>query len=341
MITNDSFFLQSHYPPAASTALPSGTTAPAPDSLNSQVGFARPPFQGNPPLYQPGGNVGPWGSSLLPASSGGLAVPMYWQGFYGSSNGLQPQQQPLLQPPHGLSMLPSMQQSIQYHPMNVSIPTGAPGVPSSQLSDHHHPLLPPLGAGSSSLLPPMFPAQSSAVASESSAGVVSDKAPAQPLSTPAQTNSLQLAPPLSTGLDNTAPAAAVSEPKMISGPVMPFKSLSESTSSAVEIASSILKDGTMPSLITPGQLLQPPVAPAHNSQAAQKDVEVVQLSPTEAPPQLPTAAPSAPAAAEVQEPILPLPSQHDRKVLRQHLASVEICLMIALYDKGHSVASLI
>lgn len=310
-IHNDPAIIQSHYPQPASTTLPSGTGS-VPDSHVSQVGFARSPFQGNPPLYQPGGNLGAWGSSLLPTSSGGLAMPMYWQGFYGSSNGLQPQQQSLLQPPPGLSMLPSMQQSIPYHPMNVSIPTGASSVPSSQLSEHHPPLLPPLGTGTSNLLSPMFPVQSSAIVSESSANLVSDKAPAQTLSTTAPSNSLPLAPPLTTGLDNTSTAAAVSEPKTISGPVMPFKSLSESATSSVEISSSILKDGTMPSLVTPGQLLQPgltPLASVQTSQTAQKDVEVVQLSSTE-PPLLPPTA----AAAEVQEPILPLPSQTDRKL---------------------------
>ncbi|KAK3212127.1 hypothetical protein Dsin_016833 [Dipteronia sinensis] len=305
------FLLQSHYPQAASTALPSGTGS-VPDSHGSQVGLARPPFQGNPPLYQPGGSLGAWGSSLIPTTSGGHAMPMYWQGFYGSSNGLQPQQQSLLQPPPGLSMLPSMQQSMQYHPMNVSIPTGASSLPS-QLSELRPPLLPPLGTGTSNFLSPMFPVQNSAIVSDSSANLVPDMASTETLSTAAPSNSLQLVPPLSTGLDNTASVPLVSEPKTNPVHIMPFKNMPDSVSSNGEKSSSILKDGIVPSLVTPGQLLQtglPPLIAAQTSQTAQKDVEVVQLSSTESPPP-PTA---AAVATEVQEPILPLPSQPDRKL---------------------------
>ncbi|KAH7554413.1 hypothetical protein JRO89_XS12G0197400 [Xanthoceras sorbifolium] len=309
-IHSDPAIIQSHYPQAASTALPSGTGS-VPDSHTAQVGLVRPPFQGNPPLYQPGGSLGAWGSSLLPTTSGGLAMPMYWHGFYGSSNGLQPQQQSLLQPPAGLSMLPSM----HYHPMNVSIPTGASSLPSSQLSDLHPPLLPPLGTGTPNLLSPMFPAQTSAVVSDPSANLVPDKASTEILSTGAPNNSLPLVSPLSAGLDNTASAPPVSEPKTSTVPILPFKNMSESASSSGETSSSILKDGTIPSLVTPGQLLQPGLTPfisVQSSQTAQKDVEVVQLSSTESPPPPPPTA--AAVATEVQEPILPLPSQPDRKL---------------------------
>ncbi|KAL5808110.1 hypothetical protein ACOSQ3_028801 [Xanthoceras sorbifolium] len=309
-IHSDPAIIQSHYPQAASTALPSGTGS-VPDSHTAQVGLVRPPFQGNPPLYQPGGSLGAWGSSLLPTTSGGLAMPMYWHGFYGSSNGLQPQQQSLLQPPAGLSMLPSM----HYHPMNVSIPTGASSLPSSQLSDLHPPLLPPLGTGTPNLLSPMFPAQTSAVVSDPSSNLVPDKASTEILSTGAPNNSLPLVSPLSAGLDNTASAPPVSEPKTSTVPILPFKNMSESASSSGETSSSILKDGTIPSLVTPGQLLQPGLTPfisVQSSQTAQKDVEVVQLSSTESPPPPPPTA--AAVATEVQEPILPLPSQPDRKL---------------------------
>ncbi|KAJ4707143.1 protein decapping 5-like [Melia azedarach] len=321
-IHNDPAIIQSHYSQAAitSTSLPSGSgSGPVPDptSHTSQIGLSRPPFQGSPALYQPGGNLGAWGPSPLPTSNGGgLAMPMYWQGFYGSSNGLQPQQQHLLQPPPGLSMLPSMQQSMQYPPMNASLPPGASNLPASQLTEQRPPLMPPISTGTVNLLSPMLPAQSSAPISDSSTNLIPDKAATQTLPAAAPSSSLPLVHPLNTGLDNTAIAPPVSEHKPIPGPKMPFQSMSEPASSAVGMSSSILNDGIMPSLVTPGQLLQPGLptmsSPA-SSQTAQKDVEIVQLSSSETPASAPAPAPPVAAATEVQEPILPLPSTTERK----------------------------
>ncbi|KAJ0100299.1 hypothetical protein Patl1_21512 [Pistacia atlantica] len=314
-IHNDPAIIQSHYPQAAitSTNLPSGSgSVPDLTSQTSQLGLTRPTFQGSPSLYQPGGSLGAWGSSPLPTTNGsGLAMPMYWQGFYGSSNGLQAQQQPLLQPPPGLSMLPSMQQSMQYPAMNASLPTGASNLSASQLSEQRPPLLPPFSTGTLNLLSPMLPAQSSVTVSDSSMNLIPDKASTQTLPTAAPSNSLPLVPPLIAGLDNTAIAPPpVSEPKPVPGPIMPFQSMSESASSIVGTSSSILNDGIMPSLVTPDQLLQPglpTVSSSQSSQTAQKDVEVVHLSSSETPPPVVT------SVAESQEPILPLPSPPDRK----------------------------
>ncbi|KAH9739469.1 protein decapping 5 [Citrus sinensis] len=311
-IHNDPAIIQSHYSQAAiaSTSLPSGTgSLPDPTSQTSQLGLSRPPFQGNPPLYQPGGSLGAWGSSPMPTTNGaGLAMPMYWQGFYGSPNGLQGQQQPLLQPPPGLSMLPSMQQSMQYPAMNPSLPTGVSNLPASQLAEHRPPLMPPISTGTLNLLSPMLPAQSSAMISDSSTNLIPDKASTQTLPTAAPSTSLPLVPPLNSGIDKTA-VAPVSEPKSVPGPIMPFQSTVSESVSTVGMSSSILNDGIMPSLVTPGQLLQPglpAVSSSQSSQAAQKDVEVVQLSSSES-----AAAP--PPASDVQEPILPLPSTTERK----------------------------
>lgn len=319
--------MQSHYSQAAiaSTSLPSGTgSLPDPTSQTSQLGLSRPPFQGNPPLYQPGGSLGAWGSSPMPTTNGaGLAMPMYWQGFYGSPNGLQGQQQPLLQPPPGLSMLPSMQQSMQYPAMNPSLPTGVSNLPASQLAEHRPPLMPPISTGTLNLLSPMLPAQSSAMISDSSTNLIPDKASTQTLPTAAPSTSLPLVPPLNSGIDKTA-VAPVSEPKSVPGPIMPFQSTVSESVSTVGMSSSILNDGIMPSLVTPGQLLQPglpAVSSSQSSQAAQKDVEVVQLSSSES-----AAAP--PPASDVQEPILPLPSTTERKVLVHYLTSIEQSFVI-------------
>ncbi|XP_044468434.1 protein decapping 5-like [Mangifera indica] len=314
-IHNDPAIIQSHYPQAAitSTSVPSGSgSVPDPTSQTSQLGLTRPTFQGSPSLYQPGGSLGAWGSSSLPTTNGGgLAMPMYWQGFYGSSNALQAQQQPLLQPPPGLSMMPSMQQSMQY-PMNASLPTVASNLSASQLSEQRPPLLPPFSTGTLNLLSPMLPAQSSVTVSDSSMNLIPEKASTQILPTAALSNSLPLVPPLTAGLDNkTIAPPPVSEPTLFPIPVMPFQSMSESASSVVGTSSSVLHDGIKPSLVTPDQLLQPglpTVSSSQSSQTAQKDVEVVNLSSTETPPA------AVASASESQEPILPLPSPSDHKL---------------------------
>ncbi|MBA0795447.1 hypothetical protein Gohar_006311, partial [Gossypium harknessii] len=170
-IHNDPAIIQSHYPQSAiaSTSLPSSGSGSMQDmgSQTSSIGLTRPPFQGNLPLYQPGANLGPWGSSGAPTANTGLSIPMYWQGYYGSANGLPPQQQPLLQPPPGLSMPSSMQQPMQYPAMNASLPAAASNLPGSQLPESTPLLLPPFGTGTLNLQSSGPPAQSSNLASDS------------------------------------------------------------------------------------------------------------------------------------------------------------------------------
>jgi len=83
--------------------------------------------------------------------------------------------------------------------------------------------------------------------------------------------------------------------------------MSESVTPIAGTPSSILNEGATPSLVTPGQLLQPgPGSSSQPSQTAQRDVQVVQVSSSELSPSI--------AATEAQEPILPLPSPFDHKV---------------------------
>ncbi|OMO94693.1 hypothetical protein COLO4_16202 [Corchorus olitorius] len=342
-IHNDPAIIQSHYPQAAiaSASVPSsGTvTIPDPGSQTSSVGLARPTLQGNLPLYRPGATLGPWGSSPAPTTNGG----MYWQGYYGAMNGLPPQQQPLLIPPPGLSMPPSMQQPIQYHPMNVSLPTAASNLPASQLSENT-PLRPPLGTAPPNLQSSVIPTQSSAVVAESSTSLNPDRASA--LTLPTAAPSLPLASPLNTALDKSAVIPHSEKAKTVHDPIMPFKGMPDSASSTIGTTSSGLNDGMVPALVTPGQLLQPGVLAASlptSSQTAQKDVEVVHVSspestpaPIPAPlaaqalppvsaqvappvsaqvsPPLLAQAPQQPPKIEGQEPILPSPSPSDHKV---------------------------
>ncbi|CAA7410327.1 unnamed protein product [Spirodela intermedia] len=165
-IHNDPAIIQSHYSrPAAPASLPatlpsvgSGAVADI-TSHPAQVGAPRATFQSGLPLYQPGGSMASWGSSPPTAMNGqGLAMPMYWQGFYAPAGGMPPpgglahgptgglppagglahpsagglppppsggmphlQQPPLLRPPGpppGLPIPHSMQQPLQYPGIN-------------------------------------------------------------------------------------------------------------------------------------------------------------------------------------------------------------------------------
>ena len=337
-ICSNSFLVQSHYPQSAiaSTGLPSSVTGSMqdPGSQTSSVGLARPTYQGSLPLYRPGVSLGPWGSTAS-TTNGGLSMPMYWQGYYGSTNGLPPQQQPLLRPPPGLSMPPFMLQSMQYPAMNVSLPTAA-----SQLSENAPPLLPPFGTGPLNLQSSVIPAQSSTVVSDSSASLNPDRTSSLTLPTAAPSSSLPSVSASSTALDKSAVMLSFSDkPKTVPDPIMPFRGMPDSALSTIGTTSSVLNDGMLPSLVTPGQLLQPGLITASlsmSSQTAQKDVEVVHLSSPEltsapalapvsekapppvlaqVPPPLLAQAPPQPPKTEGQRPILPSPSPSGHKVL--------------------------
>lgn len=273
-------------------------------------------FQGSLPLYQPGGNLGSWGVPPPPPNvNGGLAMPMYWQGYYGPPNGLpQLHQQSLLRPPPGLSMPSPMQQPLQYPNFNASLPTGGsnfPEVPSSLLSAasgsspslSSASLAPPIGPILSTTLPPV---PSTTLASEILSSSMTNKAPSGSPSAATLGASL---PPLSSltssGPDISTVVPPISnKPPAVSGPTLPYQSVSQSTSS-VGASNSVRTETLVPSLVTPGQLLQSgsaTVSSAQSLQAAHKDVEVVQVSSSISPE------PSVPVSAEPQPPILPLPT---------------------------------
>lgn len=317
-IHHDPAIIQSHYPQAvtSSPSLPPPGAGSVPDvsAHTSQMGLPRPTFQGSLPLYQPNGSLGSWGSVAPPPTTNvtGLAMPMYWQGYYGSPNGFQPQQQSLLRPPPGLSMPPSMQQNMQYPAMSASLPSGSSNLSVSSLSESPSPLLPPFSTGILNFQPSMLPAQSSAIVSDSSTSLINNKASTQSLSTATLSTSLPLVSSLTTVLDKTAISSSVTDkPKTVPSPVMPFISVSESVTSIAGTSSSILNEGATLSLVTPGQLLQSgpsAVSSSQPSQTAQRDVEVVQVSSSEL----------SPSAAEVQDPILPLPLPSDHKLHGAH-----------------------
>ncbi|KAL6969794.1 hypothetical protein U1Q18_029507 [Sarracenia purpurea var. burkii] len=321
-LNSDPAIIQSHYPrPTTSSTLPSAVSGSLTDlnSHTAQLGHPGSSFQGGLPLYQPAGNLGSWGPSPPPpsANGSGLAMPMYWQGFYGPPNGLpQLHQQSLLRPPPGISMPPSMQQPMQFSGFNSSLPTGASNLQGSNLPEYRPPLVPatttPLNLASmplpASALPSTLPpVPSIALASETVPSLIPNKAsnPTLPMAT-LSANFSALSPLTTLSSDTNAVVPSISTKiTAVSGPNLPYRTMSQSVSSLVGTSGSSQTETPTPSLVTPGQLLQSgpsAVSSSQSSQTAQKDVEVVQM-----PPPSSSSGPSAPVAAEGQPPILPLP----------------------------------
>ncbi|XWS33994.1 hypothetical protein CRYUN_Cryun21dG0001300 [Craigia yunnanensis] len=312
-INNDPAIIQSHYPcpVSTSTSMPSVVSRPLTDltSHTTQMGLPGSNFQASLPLYQPGGNIGSWGMSPpTPTANGsGLAMPMYWQGYYGLPNGLPHlHQQSLLRPPPGLSMPPSMQQPMQFPNFNAPLPVGPADLQSSSLPEVPPPLL-PANTGSlnlSSTLPSALPpAPSATLVSETLPSSLPNKA-SNPAFPPATLGaSLPSLSPLTTSgqeLYSIVPPIA-NKPSVI--PNLPYQTASQAASSVIRVSNSIRMETSTPSLVTPGQLLQSEstVVPSPQPAAtAHKDVEVVQVSSS-------STEPSAPVVLEAQPPILPLP----------------------------------
>ncbi|KAK7348885.1 hypothetical protein VNO80_23633 [Phaseolus coccineus] len=326
-VNNDPAIIQSHYPRPVptSTSLPSAVSGPLTDlsSHNPQLGLPGSNFQGPLPLYQPGGNMGSWGASPpAPNANGGrLAMPMYWQGYYGAPNGLpQLPQQSLLRPPPGLSMPSSMQQPMQYPNFSHSLPavssnlpelpssllpvsTTTPSVISASLPPSNLPPAPSALPPAPSTLPP---APSATLASEILPVSVTNKT----LNVSTSPTMLAASLPSLTLLTNSGPEINAlvppinSKPNAVSGSSLAYQTGSQLSPAVVGSSTSIHTETSAPSLITPGQLLQPGpslVTSAQPSQAPHKDVEVVQVTSMSFPE------PSLPFFADAQPPILPLP----------------------------------
>ncbi|KAK7343888.1 hypothetical protein VNO77_12990 [Canavalia gladiata] len=314
-INSDPAIIQSQYPrPVVTSASLPAVSGSLTDLSSHAPQLAHPGsnFQGPVPLYQPGGNIGSWGTSppAPNANGGGLAMPMYWQGYYGAPNGLPHlHQQSMLRPPPGLSMPSSLQQPMQFPNFSPSLPTGPsnlPELPSGLL---------PVGTNSATLtstsLPPsnlpstIPPAPSAPLIPEALQVSVPNKASTAPL--PAvvlDVNLPSLTPFTISGPDIGAAAPLVNKPNVISGSSLPYQTVSQMAPAIVGSSNSIRTETPVPSLVTPGQLLQSGptvVSSSQPSQTPHKDVEVVQVSSTSSPE------PSVPVSSETQPPILPLP----------------------------------
>ncbi|CAN1296267.1 Protein decapping 5 [Linum perenne] len=293
-INNDPAIIQSHYPLPVSTSSGLTVNGSLPDigSQNAQMGISASNYQSGLPLYQPAGALGTWGPSPPPNANGtGLAMPMYWQGYYGPSNGLpQMHQQSMLRPPQGMAMHSPMQQQMQYPNFNASNLR-------SSMPDISPPLLPPLPSTLTSV-------PSSTIPSEALPGLVPARA----------TNSVLPASSLIPNLPSlTTQPTSVSEnpmslplsgkPNPVTAPPIPYPSIVQPESSASG-PSIPYHNAPTPSLITPGQFLQsgPAVAPSSEPDTIRhKDVKDIQASPTS------SSEPALPIATAAQPPILPLP----------------------------------
>ncbi|KAI9092020.1 hypothetical protein K1719_027955 [Acacia pycnantha] len=315
-INNDPAIIQSHYPRpvTTSTSLPSSGSGPLNDlnSHTTQLGMPGLNFQGPLPLYQPGGNPGSWGASPAApnANGGGLAMPMYWPGYYGAPNGLPHiTQQSLLRPPPGLSIPSSMQQPIQYPNFNPALPTGPstlPELPPSLVSANSSS---PIVTSASLLLPNLSstlpPVPSATLASETLPVSVPNKAPAISLAAATLASNLpSLTPLVAPSPDVNAIVPPISsKPNAVSSSSLPYQNVPQLTPANIGTSSVRTETTTLP-LVTPGQLLQPgpTITSSSNSvQTSHKDVEVVKASSTSS-PDLTVA-----VSAECQPPILPLP----------------------------------
>eukprot|EP00268_Persea_americana_P023836 TRINITY_DN2334_c0_g1_i2.p1 TRINITY_DN2334_c0_g1~~TRINITY_DN2334_c0_g1_i2.p1 ORF type:complete len:599 (-),score=124.46 TRINITY_DN2334_c0_g1_i2:307-2103(-) len=316
-IYSDPAIIQSHYsqPASSSTSMPSvgSVTMEAHSSHTVQPGLPRSTLQGGLPLHQTGGSVGAWGSSPAhPSANGsGLALPMYWQGFYGPSGGLpHVQQQHLFQPPPGLPIPHSMQQQMQYPVMSSSPPTGSPYLPEVSF-----PLLPPVGTSSSQVLtlatlpPTLASIQAAPLPPDMSSSLMPNKAPTSsfPVTTPSWNLPLASLPStLNTSADQPRGS---SKQLTVPGLTLPYQPASQSVSVLGGPSTSSQAETSVPSLVTPHQLIQPAPTTVSSVQPLQtgKDIEAVQ-------PPLTVPSASAPAAPETKAPLLPLPTLSDQKL---------------------------
>lgn len=314
-IDNDPAIIQSHYPRPASAAtnLPPAVSSSSTDgnAHASQLGHPGPSFQGALPLYQPGGNLGSWGPPPPPGANGsGLAMPMYWPGFYGPPNGLPHlPQQTLLRPPPGLSMPPSLQQPMQYPGFNPSLSGGATNMSGSKL-----PEIPPSLVTSNSTSTPLT---SMSLAQLSMPPVPSSSLPSETLSSSAGPKALNSVPFSTINFSSISPltmsapdasttvSATSNMVNAVSSSSLPNLSISQTIPSIISSLVPSQTETKTPSLVTPNQLLQSGQIPISSSQEVHKDVEVMQVSSSSSSSS--SLEPKVKAVKEAQPPILPLP----------------------------------
>ncbi|CAN0870449.1 Protein decapping 5 [Linum grandiflorum] len=257
-INNDPAIIQSHYPQpiSNSSGMPSAVSGSLPDlgSQNAQMGISQPNYQSGLPLYQPAGALGTWGPSPPPNANGtGLAMPMYWQGYYGPPNGIpQMHQQSLLRPPQGLTMNSSMQQQMQYPNFNAPLPVGASNFPVSNMPSQN---MPPSNLPVSNLTLSNLPASNLPPVSNLLTSIPHVSPPLLPTSTSVNYVSLSsaLPPTLTTVPSSTIPSEALPGlvPARATNSVLPASNLSPNLPSLTQLPTSISELNPIPGKSNP------------------------------------------------------------------------------------------
>ncbi|CAK9171004.1 unnamed protein product [Ilex paraguariensis] len=206
--------IQSHY--VASTSLPSAGTGSSQHLIShaSHVGLPMSTVQSSLPLYSPSGSSGSWISSLPPTTNGtpGLRSQCISKDSMGLQLGFKPSTNIVFNPHQACQMalsMPAMLQSMPYPAISAFLPSGASNLPATKLADFPPPFLPRFSNGTLNQNSSILPILSTAIASDSTRALMSDKA-----STPALpetfTTSLPLASSFATLLDKSAITPAVS-----------------------------------------------------------------------------------------------------------------------------------
>lgn len=325
--------LQSQHPRPASVSAQFGPSGggPLPDmsTQDPYSGVVPSPFPGGmPSLYPAGANLGSWGHPpSSPGNGMGLGMPMYWQGYY--------------RPPAGLPHLP--QQPLPFHPH--------PGVPSpltqqEQVQQSTVNLSSSMPASLAFSSPLQQPAN---ILSDSSASLVFSTSMPVDITTSStitvdsgsKLSSLPLSAASSASITASSSKQEVSvvltpassKPRIISGSIPSSQSMSQTASLHGVQTSFSLSTSEAPTLITPGQLLQPvPIASSSSSSSmSQSSTESLKVSQPLIPkPQMPSESlkvsqpliskpPISQTQAAQSQPLLPLPTSSSQQRVSQQM----------------------
>lgn len=304
-------------PPTATNLLPTGSWSVTNFISNSQIGNPNSRFQGTQLQYQPVGNIGSKGLSHPNANNTEHVVPTYWQQLKEPSTDLSHmQEQSSLRPPLGLVVSPSGQQQMPYPERHASVTSSASSFPESP-----SPFMPPFNAcGSVNLASTLL--SSSALSQNPPIGgssLVSNEQQHQTtnnvltvLTTGKLSSTMPLASPLTSASDaNITIPPTIEKIKSVNGSTSVSQSTPTSLPLIIGMTSSNQIEASMPSLVTPSQLLQSEPANLSSSQSlqtAQKDIEVVHTSRSESLP--------VDAKDDDKPAVLPLPVASTKKVQR-------------------------
>ncbi|GLJ21576.1 hypothetical protein SUGI_0400480 [Cryptomeria japonica] len=329
--------LQSQHSRPASVSAQFGPSGGGPLSdMSSQdpySGVVPSPFPGGmPSMYPAGANLGSWGHPpSSPGANGmGLGMPMYWQGYYRPPAGLPhlPQQPvPFHQHPGVPSPL-TQQEQVQQNTVNLSSPMPASLAFNSPL---HQPVNILSDSSSSSVFSTSMPVD---ISTSSTITIDSgSKQSSLPVSTASSTSITTASSKQEVSVVLTP---ASSKPRIISGSTSSSQSMSQSASSHGVQTSFSLPTSDAPTLVTPGQLLQPVSITSSSSSSlsiSQLSTESLKVSQPLIPrphmsseslkvsqPLIPRPPILQPQAAQSQQPLLPLPTSSSQQKVNQQMS---------------------